>query len=220
VQESLAGFERVAEILNETPDITEPEKPVLCPKPVRGALRFENVSLHYIPQETILNNISLGYPGRLPPWRWLAPTGVGNHPSQPHPPLFTTCAAEGLRWTASISAAWIPKSCAAKSACAAGRGLVPPAASAKTSCLATRRPAREEMLAAAKIANVHEFIPSMPNGYDTCIGEARRQLSGGQKQRISIARALLKNSPILIRMKPPPQWTRKLKCSSMRLWSA
>jgi ABC-type multidrug transport system fused ATPase/permease subunit len=55
-----------------------------------------------------------------------------------------------------------------------------------------------EMLAAAKIANVDEFIAHMPNGYNTLIGERGIKLSGGQKQRISIARAVLKNSPILI----------------------
>jgi ABC-type multidrug transport system fused ATPase/permease subunit len=55
-----------------------------------------------------------------------------------------------------------------------------------------------EMLAAAKIANVQEFIPAMPDGYDTMVGERGIKLSGGQKQRISIARALLKDSPILI----------------------
>lgn len=50
VQESMAGFERVAEILDESPEIAEPEEPVALPKPVRGALRFENVSFHYTPR--------------------------------------------------------------------------------------------------------------------------------------------------------------------------
>lgn len=56
----------------------------------------------------------------------------------------------------------------------------------------------EEVQAAAKVANAHDFIMELPNQYDTNIGEAGGKLSGGQKQRISIARAVLKNPPIMI----------------------
>jgi len=57
---------------------------------------------------------------------------------------------------------------------------------------------REEVIEAAKNANAHEFILSLPNGYDTDIGQRGMKLSGGQKQRLSIARVFLKNPPILI----------------------
>ncbi|MDO4167097.1 MAG: ABC transporter ATP-binding protein [Eubacteriales bacterium] len=57
---------------------------------------------------------------------------------------------------------------------------------------------REEVIAAAKNANAHEFIMSFPEGYDTDIGQRGIKLSGGQKQRLSIARVFLKNPPILI----------------------
>lgn len=57
---------------------------------------------------------------------------------------------------------------------------------------------REEVIVAAKIANAHQFIEGLPEGYDTNIGDDGGKLSGGQKQRVSIARAVLKNPPIMI----------------------
>ena len=56
----------------------------------------------------------------------------------------------------------------------------------------------EEILLASKRANIHDYVMSLPNGYDTVIGERGVKLSGGQKQRLSIARVFLKNPPILI----------------------
>ncbi len=60
------------------------------------------------------------------------------------------------------------------------------------------RATRAEIIAAAKKANIHDFIMNLPNGYDTLVGNNGIKLSGGQRQRVSIARALLKNAPILV----------------------
>ncbi|MDT0540077.1 ABC transporter ATP-binding protein [Croceitalea sp. P059] len=64
--------------------------------------------------------------------------------------------------------------------------------------LGKERATHEEIIEAAKIANAHEFILELPDGYETNIGDSGNKLSGGQKQRLSIARAVLKNPPIMI----------------------
>jgi subfamily B ATP-binding cassette protein MsbA/ATP-binding cassette subfamily B protein AbcA/BmrA len=60
----------------------------------------------------------------------------------------------------------------------------------------------DEIISAAKMANAHDFIMELPNGYDTILAENGSNLSGGQKQRLTIARAILKDSPILILDEP------------------
>ena len=72
----------------------------------------------------------------------------------------------------------------------------------------------EDVINAAKQAGCHEFIASLSEGYETAAGNAGNKLSGGQKQRIAIARAILKDAPIVILMKRAPLWTRKMKIGS------
>jgi subfamily B ATP-binding cassette protein MsbA len=60
------------------------------------------------------------------------------------------------------------------------------------------QPNRDRIIEAARVANAHEFIMALENGYDTVIGDRGARLSGGQRQRLSIARAVFKNPPILI----------------------
>jgi len=57
---------------------------------------------------------------------------------------------------------------------------------------------REEVIAAARAAQIHDFIESLPDGYETTVGERGLKLSGGEKQRVAIARTVLKNPPILL----------------------
>jgi subfamily B ATP-binding cassette protein MsbA len=64
------------------------------------------------------------------------------------------------------------------------------------------RATRDEVIEAAKLANAHSFVESLPEGYDTVVGERGSTLSGGQRQRIGIARVMLRDSPILLLDEP------------------
>lgn len=64
------------------------------------------------------------------------------------------------------------------------------------------------MIAAAKKACCHDFIMKLPNGYDTVVGEGGGTLSGGEKQRVSIARAMLKDTPIVILDEATAEWSK------------
>lgn len=197
VQESMAGFERVAEILDESPEIAEPEEPVALPKPVRGALRFENVSFHYTPQETILKDISLDIPAGST-LALVGPTGVGKSTlASLIPRFYDVC--DGRITLDGVDIRSLDTKELRGQISMVLQDVVLFHGSIRENILFGNPQASEaEMLAAAKIANVQEFIPAMPDGYDTMVGERGIKLSGGQKQRISIARALLKDSPILI----------------------
>lgn len=197
VQESMAGFERVAEILNETPDITEPEQPAPLPQPVRGALRFENVNFHYTPQETILKDITLDIPAGST-LALVGPTGVGKSTLASLIPRFYDVSGGRITLDGVDIRCLDTKELRSQISMVL-QDVVLFHGSVRENILFGNPQASEEgMLTAAKIANVQEFVSAMPDGYDTMIGERGVKLSGGQKQRISIARALLKNSPILI----------------------
>ena len=197
VQESMAGFERVAEILDESPEIAEPEEPVALPKPVRGALRFENVSFHYTPQETILKDISLDIPAGST-LALVGPTGVGKSTLASLIPRFYDVCGGRITLDGVDIRSLDTKELRGQISMVLQDVVLFHGSIRENILFGNPQASEAEMLAAAKIANVQEFIPAMPDGYDTMIGERGIKLSGGQKQRISIARAILKDSPILI----------------------
>jgi ATP-binding cassette subfamily B protein/subfamily B ATP-binding cassette protein MsbA len=197
VQESLAGFERIAEILTVTPEIASPAEPHVFLEPIKGNVRFENVHFSYNQDEEVLTAINLDIPAGSTV-ALIGPTGVGKTTLVSLIPRFYDVV-EGKVSIDGVDVREIELDQLHQSVSMVLQDVFLFHGTIRENILFGKPDAtEEEMIRAAEIANASEFIDHMPNGYDTLIGERGVKLSGGQKQRLSIARAVLKDSPILI----------------------
>ena len=197
IQEALAGAERVCELLHEEPDIVDRPGALEYPGRAQGNILFDNVSFSYLTDRPILRNIDLEIPAGSVA-ALVGPTGVGKSTLASLVPRFydvneghisldghdiRDLTMESLRRQISIVL----------------QDVFLFHGSVRDNILFGRPGASdEEMEEAARVANAVEFIDKLPDGYDTLIGERGVKLSGGQKQRLAIARAILKDAPILI----------------------
>ncbi len=197
VQNALAGAERVAGLLDEEPELEKRTGAIALAEKAQGRLQIENISFSYIENELVLENINLDIAPRQVV-ALVGPTGVGKSTLASLIPRFYDVTAgsikldghdirdlklDGLRRQISVVLQDV----------FLFHGTV------RENILFGKPGASEdEMYEAARIANAHNFITELQDGYDTLIGERGVKLSGGQKQRLSIARAVLKDAPILI----------------------
>jgi len=195
-QKGMSGFERFLEILNTKPDIEDSEDAVELTD-VQGEIRFNNVSFSYNDKTEVLRNINLTIPkGKTV--ALVGPSGGGKTTFCNLIPRFY----EVDEGSITIDGKDIRK--VTLESLRRNIGMVQQdvylfSGTVKENILYGKPDATdEEIVKAAKLANAHDFIMELENGYDTFVGERGVKLSGGQKQRISIARAFLKNPPILI----------------------
>lgn len=195
-QRGITGFERFLEIIDTHPDIIDKKDAVELNNP-KGNIEFNNVTFSYNDRNTILNDINL----KVEAGKTVAivgPSGSGKTTFCSIIPRFY----ELDNGTVTIDKVDI-KDIKLKSL-RENIGIVQQdvymfAGTIKEN-IAYGKPnaTDEEIIEAAKLANAHEFIMGLEDGYNTYVGERGVKLSGGQKQRVSIARVFLKNPPILI----------------------
>lgn len=196
LEQALAGAERVFEILETEPEIKEKPNPIELEN-VRGRVTFEDVTFSYNQGSPVLKNISFDIePGQMV--AFVGPTGVGK----------TTIMYLLVRFfdpdSGSIKVDGIDirdvslKSLHDNISMVMQDVFLFNGTIAENIAYGKEDATMEEIINAARIACAHDFIESLPDGYDTYIGERGVKLSGGQKQRLAIARAVLKDAPILI----------------------
>ncbi|HUV89522.1 MAG TPA: ABC transporter ATP-binding protein, partial [Anaerolineae bacterium] len=197
IQEALAGAERVGELMEQQPDIRDRPGAIALPGRAQGALSFHDVRFWYTPGDIVLDSINLD----IPPNTVVAlvgPTGVGKTTLAGLIPRFYDVCEGSITLDGHDMRDLTLKSLRQQISIVLQdvflfHGTV------RENILFGRPDATEqEMIEAARVANAHEFIAKQPEGYDAIIGERGVKLSGGQKQRLAIARAVLKDAPVLI----------------------
>ncbi|MDD6213005.1 MAG: ABC transporter ATP-binding protein [Clostridiales bacterium] len=196
LQKGFSGFRRFLDLVETDIEIQDaPDAEAL--KNAGGDVVFENVSFSYEKSETVLKNVSF----RIPAGRSVAlvgPSGGGKTTICSLLPRFYDVT--GGQITIGDQDISHVKLESLRSAIGIVQQDVYLFGGTVKENIAYGKPEAtdEEIVEAAKKANIHEFVMSLPEGYDSLVGERGTRLSGGQKQRISIARVFLKNPPILI----------------------
>jgi len=200
IQMSLTGVERYRAVLDEKPDV--PQLPNAIPLArARGNIAFRNVSFAYTKDHPVLHDISFELPSgnRL---GVVGPTGSGKTTlSTLLLRLFDPT--EGVITLDNIDLKDYKLADLRNQYAVVHQETVLFSTSvAENIRFAKPNASMDEVIAAATAAKAHDFITSLPNGYDTLVGEWGMKLSGGARQRISLARAFLKDAPILILDEP------------------
>lgn len=194
-QDGVTGFERFIEILDAEP---ETDKPTAAAKEdIEGHIEFKNVFSSYDGENTVLRDLSLNIK-KGSTFALVGSSGGGKTTVCHLLPRFYPIE-KGEILIDGTSVYDITVESLRRNIGIVQQDIYLFNASMRDNILYGRPDAtEEEVIEAAKRANIHEYILSLPDGYDTVIGERGVKLSGGQKQRLSIARVFLKNPPILI----------------------
>lgn len=196
-QDALAASERVFEVLDTLPDVDNPKNPLSLPNRVQGRVTFRNVQFSYDSSRQILHNISLDVqPGEVV--ALVGSTGAGKSTLVHLIPRFYDVT-DGQVTIDGIDVRDVSlRDLREQIALVSQEPFLFNTTIGNNIRMGNWEASEQQVRWAARMANAADFIEALPAGYDTHVGERGIKLSVGEKQRISIARALLKDAPIII----------------------
>jgi len=201
VYEASAGAERIIELLDQSPSVTEREDALELNR-VRGTLEFDSVSLHFPrAKRPALEDVSF----RVEPGETLALVGESGAGKSTVAKLllrFYDPDSGNVRIDGHDLRDLTLRSLRENVAVLLQEGFIFDGSVRENIAYGKTEATEEEIVSAAKAADAHDFILGLPDGYDSVVGQKGRLLSGGQRQRIAIARAMIRDAPVLILDEP------------------
>lgn len=197
MQKGLAGFRRFLDVMETEPEITDaPDAKPLTD--VKGKVRYDDVSFHYSNDDTpVLSHVSFEIPAGKSV-ALVGPSGSGKTTICSLLPRFYDVTGGRITIDGKDVRTLTLKSLRSQIGMVQQDVYLFSGTIRENIAYGKPGASDEEIIEAARRANIHDFISELPDGYDTFVGERGARLSGGQKQRISIARVFLKNPPVLI----------------------
>jgi subfamily B ATP-binding cassette protein MsbA len=200
ISKASVGWERIREVLENEMQVRDLPKAKRAPR-FKGRIEFDHVDFSYNGGQPVLKDVSLTIrPGQLA--ALVGPTGAGKTTIISLLPRFYDLTAGRIRIDGTDIRNFKSKSLRQQISLVLQETLLFRATVAQNIAYGKPEATRAEIIRAAKLANADEFIDKMPDGYDTMVGERGATLSGGQRQRITIARAIIREAPILILDEP------------------
>jgi subfamily B ATP-binding cassette protein MsbA len=197
---ALVGYERIQEVLQTDKEVKDLPRAVRAQR-FKGKIEFEHVDFYYTPESPVLKDVSLTIePGQLA--AIVGPTGAGKTSIISLIPRFYDPISGVIKIEGTDVKRFRQKSLRQQISFVLQETVLFHAPVWQNIAYGKPEATRAEILRAAERANAHEFIEKLPEGYDTTLGERGMTLSGGQRQRIAIARAIIRDTPILILDEP------------------